>query len=150
MAKKRATKSVTKTATKRSEADAPQIFRVTLQVSDLERAVAFYSELLGAAGRRIHGARHYYDCGPVILAVLDPSAGKIRARPMADHVYFSVKDLDAIHARAKKLACLSDEDVHGESGGEIAVRPWGERSFYAEDPFGNPLCFVDGKTLFRG
>jgi len=29
-------------------------------------------------------------------------------------------------------------------------RPWGERSFYAVDPFGNPLCFVDQKTLFTG
>ena len=34
--------------------------------------------------------------------------------------------------------------------GEIAVRPWRERSFYMHDPFGNPLCFVDEKTLFTG
>jgi hypothetical protein len=32
--------------------------------------------------------------------------------------------------------------------GEIARRPWGERSFYMRDPFGNPLCFVDEGTLF--
>lgn len=30
------------------------------------------------------------------------------------------------------------------------VRPWGERSFYCRDPFGNGLCFVDEKTLFTG
>jgi len=30
------------------------------------------------------------------------------------------------------------------------VRPWGERSFYAHDPFGNPLCFVDATTIFTG
>ena len=34
--------------------------------------------------------------------------------------------------------------------GAIVVRPWGERSFYAEDPTGNPLCFVDDRTLFTG
>jgi hypothetical protein len=34
--------------------------------------------------------------------------------------------------------------------GRIAVRPWGERSFYLHDPFGNPLCFVDARTLFTG
>ena len=39
--------------------------------------------------------------------------------------------------------------VEGEMG-EIAERPWGERSFYAHDPFGNPVCFVDERTLFTG
>jgi hypothetical protein len=48
------------------------------------------------------------------------------------------------------LDCLSDDDVHGASAGEIVVRPWGERSFYAEDLWGNGLCFVDDKTLFTG
>jgi hypothetical protein len=28
--------------------------------------------------------------------------------------------------------------------------PWGERSFYAEDPWGNPLCFVEEGTFYRG
>jgi uncharacterized glyoxalase superfamily protein PhnB len=32
--------------------------------------------------------------------------------------------------------------------GQIANRPWGERSFYLRDPFGNPLCFVDETTVF--
>ena len=26
--------------------------------------------------------------------------------------------------------------------GHIARRPWGERSFYMQDPSGNPICFV--------
>jgi hypothetical protein len=30
----------------------------------------------------------------------------------------------------------------------IEIRPWGERSFYATDPFGKPICFVDSMTLF--
>jgi hypothetical protein len=33
---------------------------------------------------------------------------------------------------------------------EVAVQSWGERSFYARDPFGNPICFVDSGTLFTG
>jgi hypothetical protein len=28
--------------------------------------------------------------------------------------------------------------------------PWGERRFWARDPFGNPISFVDEKTLFTG
>lgn len=127
--------------------DVPSIFRVTLQVSDLKKAVDFYSKLLGTEGRRIHGARHYFDCGPVILVALDPTGGA-KAQPMPDHVYFSVKDLAAVHARAKKLRCLSKEDVHGESGGAMAKRPWGERSFYVVDPWGNDTCFVEDGTLY--
>ncbi len=131
-------------------AEVPQVFRVTLQVSDLGRAVAFYSRLLGSKGRKIHGARHYFDCGPVILAVLDPTQGRRKAKPLPDYVYLAVKDLESVHARARKLRCLSKEDVHGESGGDIVTRPWGERSFYAEDPFGNGLCFVDARSVFTG
>jgi hypothetical protein len=40
--------------------------------------------------------------------------------------------------------------VHGEPAGAICKRPWGERSSYAVDPFGNPLCFVDRATVFTG
>lgn len=41
-------------------------------------------------------------------------------------------------------------DVHGDPAGAIATRPWGKRSFYVEDPFGNKQCFVDRATLFSG
>jgi hypothetical protein len=32
----------------------------------------------------------------------------------------------------------------------IEVRPWGERSVYGADPFGNPICLVDAATVFTG
>ena len=92
-------------------ADAPQLFRVVVPVSDLEKAAGFYSKLLGAKGRRIHGARHYFDCGPVILAVLDPTAGRSKARPNPDYLYFSVTDIKRVHARAHRLGCLSKDKV---------------------------------------
>jgi catechol 2,3-dioxygenase-like lactoylglutathione lyase family enzyme len=131
-------------------ANVPRLFRVILQVSDLDRAAAFYSKLLGAKGRRIPGARHYFDCGPVILALLYPTGGGEEARPNPDYVYFAVKDLPRVHARARALECLSKEHVHGEAAGAIVKRPWGERSFYARDPFGNGLCFVEARTAFTG
>jgi hypothetical protein len=34
--------------------------------------------------------------------------------------------------------------------GAPVVRPWGERSFYADDPWGNPLCFVEEGTVYAG
>ena len=37
----------------------------------------------------------------------------------------------------------AEGDVHGDPAGAIEWRPWGERSFYAKDPLGNKICFVD-------
>jgi len=130
---------------------ADKLFRIILQVDDLDKAAAFYAKLLGDPGRRIpRASRHYMDCGPIILALVDVTAGGEAAKPLPDYIYFAVSDLDAVFARAKELDCLSSEDVHGASAGEMVVRPWGERSFYVNDPWGNGLCFVDDQTLFTG
>jgi catechol 2,3-dioxygenase-like lactoylglutathione lyase family enzyme len=123
------------------------IFRVVLQVSKLEAAQHFYSELLAAPGRLVGGGRLYFDCGGVWLSLQEH--GKAPAAS-SDDLYFSVADVESFHARAQKLGCLSTADVHGKPGGAIVERPWGERSFYAEDPDGNGLCFVDAQTLFTG
>ncbi len=131
--------------------NAPALFRIILQVPDLDQAEEFYGKLLNDRGRRIpRASRHYIDCGPVILALVDPSVDNEQARPLPDYIYFAVNDLEEIHQRARALNCLSTEDVHGDPAGEIARRPWGERSFYTRDPWGNELCFVDEKTLFTG
>jgi len=130
------------------------LFRIILQVDDLDKAEDFYGKLLGDRGRRIpRASRHYIDCGPVILALVDVTGGgtiDTKAEQLPDYIYFSVANLESFHTRAKVLNCLSDEDVHGASAGEIVKRPWGELSFYVHDPWGNGLCFVDEKTLFTG
>ena len=130
---------------------APALFRIILQVSNLDEAEEFYGTLLADRGRRIpRASRHYIDCGSVILALVDPAIDDESAKPLPDYIYFAVKDLESIHKRARELNCLAKEDVHGAASGDIVVRPWGERSFYANDPWGNGLCFVDEKTLFTG
>ena len=134
-------------------ARAPRLYRVIVPVGDLDRAAEFYGELLGIKGRRISGGRHYFDCGGVILALFNPRADgdPQAAKPLPDHVYFAVADLEDYYRRAEDLGGLSKEVGDGKLPmGRIAVRPWGERSFYLKDPFGNPLCFVDEKTLFTG
>ncbi len=131
----------------------PRLFRVILPVADIEPATKFYAELLGQHGMRVSGGRHYFPCGEVMLALYSPKGdGDAREpRPNWDHVYFAVDNLDEVYRRAQKLGGLSTHVGDGRLPmGEIAIRPWGERSFYLSDPFGNPLCFVDSKTLFTG
>ena len=79
-------------------AKAPSFFRAVLQVSDLDRAANFYSKLLDDEGRRIpRGSRHYFDCGPVILALVDVTAGGEEPKPIPDYIYFAVPDLEKVH-----------------------------------------------------
>ncbi len=129
--------------------DIPQFFRLNVEVSDLDAAASFYTKLLGVPGRKQPGRRCYFECGPVILQVLDVSSIG-QPHPAAKALYFTVRNLEAAFERAKALSCLSREDVHDAPGGGIVVRPWGERSFYAEDAWGNPLCFVEEGTVYTG
>ena len=129
--------------------DVPRVFRVNIEVEDLAAATAFYSKLLGLEGRTLPGRRCYFECGAVTLQVVDVSS--VRApHPGAKALYFMVKNLEAALERAQALGCLSQEDVHDAPGGGIVVRPWGERSFYVVDPWGNPLCFVEEGTVYTG
>ena len=133
---------------------APTLYRIILQVDNLDKAEEFYGKLLGDRGRRIpRGSRHYIECGPVILALVDVTGEGISGlepKPLPDNIYFAVSNVEAVYQRAQELQCLSTDDVHGESAGDLVKRPWGERSFYVHDPWGNGLCFVDENTLFTG
>ena len=102
---------------------------------------------------RISPGRHYFQCGDAVVAVYSPRAdGDTRdPRPNFDHIYVAVDDLDEMYRRAVRTGVLSTETGDGQLPmGAIAVRPWGERSFYLKDPFGNPVCFIDSNTVFTG
>jgi uncharacterized glyoxalase superfamily protein PhnB len=124
--------------------DVPRIFRVIIPVPDIERATGFYRTLLGLPGKRVSSGRHYFDCGGVILACFDPRADTdpFDLGPNPDHVYLAVGDLEAAFQRAVRSGATIRSP--------IGVQPWGERSFYLTDPFGNKLCFVDETTKFTG
>jgi len=142
-------RKATRKTSPRTPAEAPSLFRMNIEVGNLDEATRFYGRLLGLVGRMQAGSRCYFTCGAVTLQVVDVSfVGKPHAAAKA--LYFVVNELDAIFARAKSLRCLSAEDVHGEPGGQIRVRPWGERSFYVEDKWHNPMCFVEAGTIYPG
>ena len=131
-----------------------KLFRVILPVSDIESAASFYEQVLGMPGERVSAGRHYFDCDGTILACFEPKADGegYDAKPNPEHLYFAVDDLEAtyraVEAAGSKLSQVTDPDLGPE--GRIARRPWGEVSFYTEDPFGNRLCFVERSTMFTG
>ena len=69
---------------------APTLYRIILQVDNLDRAEEFYGKLLGDRGRRIpRASRHYFDCGPVILALVDVSGENttgLQPKPLPDYI----------------------------------------------------------------
>lgn len=132
----------------------PHLFRVIVPVGDIERASVFYGRVLGVEGQRVSPGRHYFDCEGTILACYDPRADGdgYDPRPLPEPVYLAVDDLEKTYASAVAAGASLSAEVVPDVGplGRIAVRPWGERSFYAADPFGNPLCFVGRDTVFTG
>lgn len=124
-----------------------RLFRVIQPVRNIDVAARFYSRVLGTPGERVSPGRHYFACGGVILACYDPvadgdEAGQGWQHHANQYFYFATDDLEGTLERVR------------EAGGEIAAAidtmPWGERMFYAKDPFGNPISFVDQGTLFLG
>jgi catechol 2,3-dioxygenase-like lactoylglutathione lyase family enzyme len=129
-----------------------RIHCVVHEVANLDQASAGYTELLGAPGRRIEqgGGRHFFDLGDAVLSLLDVSQGGMTPRTSGSDLYLSVPSLATYHGRASTLGWLSKADIHGGPAGEIVERPWRERSFYVEDPWGNGICFVEAGTEFTG
>jgi catechol 2,3-dioxygenase-like lactoylglutathione lyase family enzyme len=130
------------------------LFRVLVPVADIDAAEEFYAGILGSSGRRVSPGRHYFDCEGTILACFDPGADGdgYQASPNPEALYLAVSDLHAVERACREAGARFAVGSPPGVGplGEIARRPWGEESFYVEDPFGNPLCFVDRKSVFTG
>jgi uncharacterized glyoxalase superfamily protein PhnB len=118
---------------------------VIVPVSNIEAAAGYYGAVLATPGRRISPGRHYFGCDQCILACFDPRSDgdPWDAQPNPDHIYFAVDNLEDYFARVSA-------QPKGSITRPIETQPWGERSFYCIDPFGNKLCFVDEKTCFTG
>ncbi len=130
-----------------------RLFRVIVPVTDIRMAEMFYARVLGVKAIAVSEGRRYFDCEGTILACFDPRADgeAFDATPNPEWLYFAVNDLEATFAACRAAgATFETGDIHGDPAGAIAIRPWGERSFYVRDPFGNKLCFVDCGTVFTG
>ncbi len=124
-----------------------RLYRVILPVTNIAQAATFYATLFQQAGERISPGRHYFDLGGTILAVYDPVAdGDPLNQGWRHHqnqyIYVAVEDIHEAFLRAERAGATVLT--------EVATMPWGERLFYARDPFDNPICLVDDQTLFTG
>ena len=120
------------------------LYKVVFPVSDIEQAEAFYLQLLGLSGRRKGPEEYHFVCGEVVLCCrlagsgTDPSQASLSPQ----QVYLAVEDLDASFEKAKTAGCSALDQ-------EMRTQPWGNRSFAAQDPFGNTIVFVDQETMQR-
>jgi catechol 2,3-dioxygenase-like lactoylglutathione lyase family enzyme len=129
----------------------PRIHVITLAVSDLDRAVAFYRDGLGLSSRRIigtefagdettpAGAAAMFQLGDLILslyprselakdaniAVGPPSSGEFSI----GHVVGSRAEVDTLLAQAEAAGATRTDTTH--------ERPWGIYSGYFRDPDGH-------------
>ena len=119
-----------------------------MPVDDIDAASRFYERVLGFPGKRVTSGRHYFDCDGVLLACWDPLADGDADYPGPNPgtVYLAAgESLDAVRNRAIDAGATLDKQR-----GAIARRPWGERSFYGRDPWGNPFCVTEAGTEYRG
>jgi catechol 2,3-dioxygenase-like lactoylglutathione lyase family enzyme len=119
--------------------------RVCIDVPDLEKGIAFFTEGLGLrVGRRLDrkwaellGATSPID----LLAVPAGTPASSRLAQARDygrhwtpvHLDFAVRDLDAAVAAAVAAGAVLERDIQ--------VRPWGRMANLA-DPFGNGVCLL--------
>jgi len=124
------------------------LFRVIVPVGDIDAAATFYGALLGLGGERVSSGRHYFKCECTILSCWDALADGDPEYPGPNpaHVYLSTDEpLEAVRERALAAGATSDS-----MRGKVGVRAWGERSFYASDPWGNPFCIVQSGSEYTG
>ena len=124
-----------------------RLFRIIVPVSDIEAATVFYENALRVKGKRVSRGRHHFNTGGCILVCYDPltekdDVGKGWMLHKNHFIYFSVTNLESAYLRVNNSECQEIDQQITESAS-------GERYFNAKDPFGNPICFVDEKTISR-
>ena len=112
----------------------------SLVVGDLERAAAFYEEVLGlvpSTARPMMSFRGaWYDIGPLqihLLELPDPAAGLVRPEHGGRdrHLAFAVRELDALRAALDANAI------------PYTLSRSGRRALFCRDPDGNALEFTE-------
>src|SRR5262245_3049668 len=122
-----------------------QIGQIHLSVSDVDRAVAFYRDVLGVSFlfRVPKQPMAFFDCAGVRLYLGEPESEEYRTRGM---VYFAVPDVDEAYATlSERGVAFLDEPhvVHRDHHSEI-------RMAFFRDPDENNLALMTETALDQG
>jgi len=109
------------------------VWCVTLKVSDLKKAIAFYGKILGLDKKYEYSSYAGFQCGGVEIGL---SPGRRESKPVEDapSVEFVVEDVDAAYETLKRKGVRFVKEPHDE--------PWGGRQASFLDPDGNLLEIV--------
>lgn len=90
--------------------DIQRIGQIAINVHDVERATAFYRDVLGLKLLFTAGQLAFFDCGGVRLMLTLPSS------PDYDHpssiLYFKVDDIHAAYSRLKSFNVKMEDEPH--------------------------------------
>ena len=114
-----------------------------LHVDDLDKALAFFNDILGFETRyRADGYAYVHrETAGIRILQNEGSSGAPRGNRRFAY-YIDVRDVDALHAELKpKLDTLPPGDVHGP-----ADKPYGQRELLVLSPDGNLLAFGQAIT----
>ncbi len=123
-----------------------QQLRVCIDVSDLEKGIAFYRDAFGLSPGRRLGQRWVEMLGaPVSIDLLAEPAGttpiphsktvrEYRRHWTPVHLDWPVPDLDAAVRRAVAAGATVDREAHDKKWGRLAI---------LADPFGNGFCLLE-------
>lgn len=100
---------------------------LTLHVTDVERACAFYARIPGAE-IEVHQPGTF-----AIVRIGDARIGLIRGKVPGFHLEIATTDLDAMHADLTAAGFPPQSPP--------VLRPWGERNFTVRDPDGYAVEF---------
>jgi catechol 2,3-dioxygenase-like lactoylglutathione lyase family enzyme len=113
------------------------IGQIHVSVTDVDRAVAFYRDVLGIPFlfRVPDQPMAFFDCGGVRLYLGRPESPEFRSNPV---LYFRVDDIDATYA------ALRDRDVEFRDAPHLIHRAEGSELWMAffDDPDGNHLALM--------
>ena len=87
-----------------------RIGQIAINAHDVDRATAFYRDVLGLQHLFSAGPLSFFDCGGVRLMISKPE------RPDLDHassiLYFKVGDIQATHRRLKEGGAKVEDEPH--------------------------------------
>ncbi len=128
---------------------APLELRACIDVDDLERGIAFYTEALGLRVGRRTGAEWAELLGATSpIDLLAKPAGSVarpgESGPVRDyrrhwtpvHLDFTVTGLDAVVRRAQAAGATLEGDIREQAWGRLALMA---------DPFGHGFCLLEFK-----